>query len=517
MSELIGNMPESNLQDHKSGTGLHAQHRRQTAIRGIVATILVALLALAFAGGSIIQLSQTPSSFVPSFSVSPTASDSSTWYCAIPDLSSLPGVSVALTLVNVSKFRQHATITVASALGKRTSTLVSLNPGSTDAVAGKFANAGKVGVTVDFSGGGDFAAYSISGQNTQAQGFCQPSPGPTWTVQALSTLGSSDGVISIYNPFSTDSIIDINLISPGGVQAPAPLQAVVVGAYQSISVDLSDWVQNQPTIGMSIQTRLGRVVPGGIEMRSDTKANGVSAAVISPEIFSSYTFPLLGQSINQSVSIDLYNYSPNQANVEITLQELKGSVASTLIDKGKANDLVSSFAETVPGNSSLSIPLKSIASVPVGAFFSMVVRDTGFVLPVVTLVGSAVGPSGGYFTESGQGASWPSWLSVLFANPGATELNKLAVVYVSSRPGAPALLERDFLNGTKAQLGPDSIDAQAGLAISGSRTAVDVFPTVDPGGFPSTFVLRSSSYAMVGIAFVQADGSLVPVDTIATD
>ncbi len=510
-------MTNTNLAPESAAVPTSKHHRNQSLIRGIIGGALALTLLGSLAVGPIFSLSQTTSSFSPSFSISPIASDSSTWYCSVPSLTSLPGVSVGIKLANGSKFKQTASVAISSSVGLRTLQKRILSPGVIDTIALPSSSSGAVGVSIEFSGGGDFAAYEITGQSTNSQGFCQPSPGPTWTLQAISTLGSSDGVISLFNPFPSDSIVDINLISTDGISSPAPLQALVLAGRQSISIDIANWLQNQSSIGVSIQTRVGRVVPGGIELRSDSKATGVAPVVISPEIFNAYTFPLLGQSINQSVNLDLYNYSTNEVKVTVQLQELNVVSTTSTTEETKSDDATSSFVEQVPAQSSLSIPLKSITSIPVGTFFSLTVRDSGLVLPVVTLSGSDSGPTTGYFPEAGNGTSWPSWLSVLFANPVQSMLGKIAVVYESRSNGSPGLFVRNFYNGTRPLVGADGIDGQAGLALSGSKTSVNVFGTSNPGGFPSAFALRSSTYAVLGVAYVMPDGSLIPVHSIATD
>lgn len=493
---------------------------KQSLLRAAIAVVLGAILVFTMTYDVVSGSTQMDRSFAPSFSVSPTASDSSTWYCSVPKLSDFPGLSVSLKLVNGSKFRQRATIMMTNSVGSRVVQRNELVPGGIKSIALQDSTSGPIGVTVDFSGGGDFVAYSLNAPTSNAQGFCQPSPGPTWTIQGLSTSQTSRGIISIYNPFRSDSIIDISLISPSGISSPGPLQAVVLRGLQSISVNISSWLQNQGTIGVRIQARFGRIVPGGIENRADSSAIGVAVAAVSPEVFPTYNFPLLSQSTNQSATLELYNYSTIQARVVVSLRDLTSRLSDNEVQttkKRKFHDAPSTFVEEVPPLSSISIPLKSIASIPVGTFFSLLVKDTSEVSSVITFAGSASGPAEGFFIETGDGVQWPSWLSVLFENPTGANFNSVAVAYQSKQSGKPALFLREFLNGTSAAIGADGIDGQAGLALSGSRTAVRILSTDDPGGFPSVFLLRSSTYASIGVAYVTPDGSLIPVPSIATD
>ena len=505
------------------------KYRRGAVLVGLVLAFLLAA-NLDIAGGQNGDIGV----FVPPFSISPTSSDSSTWYCSAPSLNANSASVLTLELTNNSGHRQTAQIKFDQANGTVKMLHRALAPKSNMAIPVTARGTGGLGIGIDFSGGGDIAGLTLSGTLGYSQEFCQPSPGPTWLVQGLGTGGSSSGKISIYNPFGTDSIIDLSFLTPDGLEQPGPLQAMVLGPNRSMSVNVMDWVQGQSPISAVIQTRLGRVVPGGLEMRSNPLPSGITFAPTSPETFPIYKFPLLDQTTNQSVVLDLYNFSQNRQIISISTQSfaqnlVPGTATPSTFSSSTSRGLKSSFVEMVPGETAISIPLKTIASVPVGTPFSLLVKGGAQFSAIVTLSGSTAGPDVGLTLEQGSEQEWARWLSVLYSQPTGTDYKSVMIAYVAQKDGVSGLFLRDRLGSATLTETPNSIptpafsngvptvDGQNGVTLSTSRKMVNVYPTLSSGTSPIAYSLTASSDALVAVAFVGSDGSIVPFSSIPMD
>ena len=483
------------------------KRRTPEVVVALIVFLLVVLTAV-FNVASGRQVLRT--NFVPSLSVSPVAADSSTWYCVLPPSDLLKGDSVDVYLINGSKYRQSVTVETYRGGSSASTVNLSLASASSQSVSEQLQAKGSIGVTAFFTGGADLVVARLSGSFGSSETFCHPSPGPNWIVQGFSTEGNSDGYLQIFNPFSSDAIVDVTFMTPSGPSAPGPLQAVVLAAHQSMSVKISDWFQGTSGIGATVSTRIGRVLSGGVEVRSDTHSTGTSFILASPETFSQMQFPLLTQTANQSAILRLINVTNTNSTVTVKVTDLSSS-------SKQSKRISTSFQEQIPAYSTISVPLKAAPGVPVGSFFSLAVKSTSQIGSSIELVGSALGPLLGFSLVSGVGTFWPGWISVLTSPPFTSTYKQVAVSYQSSLRNSTALLSKLFVNG-KSPLSTDTgIDSVAGVSLSSGSNSFSVLPTDNSTGFPDLFEIHASSPSLVAIAYIQSDGSMVPVPSIALD
>ncbi|MDA8196075.1 MAG: DUF5719 family protein [Actinomycetota bacterium] len=477
----------------------------------VIVAAIVFLLALSTFVFNIVSGRQAPkTNFVPSLSVSPVAADSSTWYCTLPPSGLLKGDSVDVYLINGSKYRQSVTVESYRSGASPSTVSLNLSSASSQSVTEKLQPNRPTGVTAFFTGGADLVMARLSGSFGSTETFCHPSPGPNWIVQGFSTEGNSDGYLQVFNPFGSDAIVDVTFMTPSGPNAPGPLQAVVLAAHQSMSVKISDWFQGVSTIGATVSTRIGRVVTGGVEVRSDTHSTGTSFILASPETFSQTLYPLLTQTANQSAILHLINVTNSDSSVLVNVTDLSSS-------NRQSKRTVTSFKEQVPAYSTISVPLKAAPGVPVGSFFSLDVKSNSQIASSVELVGSTLGPLLGFSLVSGVGTFWPSWISVLTTPPFTSSYKQVAVNYQSKRKNSTALISKLFVNGANPLPTDTGIDSVAGVSLNTRSDSFSVLPTDNSTGFPDLFVAHSSSASVMALAYIQSDGSMVPIPSIALD
>ena len=483
--------------------------------------LVAALLTVALIAAATVDLGHGPAGpstlFAPAFSVSPASSDSSTWYCAVPRLDKAPGVSIELELTNLTVRAQRAAIDFYAANGTDVHKSVSVAAASNRQVALSLPADKPGGVEIAFPGGGNVVGLMATGTQGYSQLLCQPSPGPQWLVEGMSTLGNSTGGLAVFNPFAADAIVDISFLTPSGFQQPGPLQAIVLKGHSTTEVYLPDWLQGVDPIAAQVTTRIGRVVAGAIEVRSDSAASGVVLPPVSAEIFSNYVFPLLSETTNQAVTLQLYNLSDTQQNATISIRPLASTGAesptttqasATTVEAGSPR-----FKESVPAQGTLGIPLKTIASVPIGTPFSMHV--SGGVVALVVVKGSTAGPLAGLFEVPGVKIAWHRWLELAYGPPSGLAGNQVAMVVGSAANRGSGLVET-FYFGRKvsptAQL--KGIDSTAGVPFVIDRTKVQVYASSFPGGLPAAFTISTSDSTVAAMALIGADGSLTPFSQI---
>ncbi len=484
--------------------------------------MVAAVLALALVAAATVNLGRGPAGpnvlFAPAFSVSPQNSDSSTWYCTVPRLDKVPGVSIGLELTNLSPRAQRASVDFYSGNGKDLHKAYSVPAGTNLPVTLELPASKPGGVEVTFPGGGNVVGMVATGSQGYSQLLCQPSPGPQWLVEGMSTQGSSTAALAVFNPFGADAIVDIAFLTPSGLQQPGPLQAIVVGGHSTTEVYLPNWLQGVGPIAAQVTTRIGRVVAGAVEVRSDPSATGVVLVPVSAEIFSGYDFPLLSVTANQGVTLQLYNLSGTEqtANVSISTLSSVGGVSATTTTTAVPSTTLqvgsSRFKESVPAQGTMSIPLKTIASVPIGTPFSMHV--SGGVVAMVVAKGSSAGPLVGLFEEPGVKLSWHRWLELLYGPSAAEAGSQVAMVVGSGGKRGSGLVEPFYFvhHALSAQL--SGIDSVAGVPFVVDSSQVQVFPSEFPGGLPVAFTISTSRDTVPAMALIGSDGSLTPFSQI---
>lgn len=250
-------------------------------------------------------------------SVSPLSSDSSSWYCSwyLPGKGGLSSVSVLLA--NTSSNELTATVSNYSGNTKQSRSLKipahsflrypetvipALQSGSVSFIA---------------NGGGTVAEIEVSGQLGSGVAPCNSSPSANWVAIGPNTQGGSSSGISIFNPFGQNAVVDMSLNSTSQHFSPGALQGMVIAPYSSKQIDLAQFFPGHTHIAVSVSTRIGRVVVGGIVAQNDNGYFGLAASATFPAPASQWGFPLGELSENQNQEILIYN--PNSYKVKVGL------------------------------------------------------------------------------------------------------------------------------------------------------------------------------------------------------
>lgn len=124
-------------------------------------------------------------------------------------------------------------------------------------------------------------------------GPCTNQPSPTWYVPGMSTAGGATARLYLSNPFGVDASVSVSFMTGTGPVAPILLENVSIPARDIVSVNLNDHVPREADVGVSVQSRSGRVVVEGVQYLNAAIGNvdAVSLVRASQELAETWTVP----------------------------------------------------------------------------------------------------------------------------------------------------------------------------------------------------------------------------------
>lgn len=251
-------------------------------------------------------------------SVSPLASDSSSWYCNwyLPGQGGVTQASVLLANTSAKQLNAKVKIYSGKTEVKRRieipahSFLKYPQPVTPTVQSGS--------MSFIANGGGTVAEIEVAGPSGNTVSPCNSSPSAKWVALGTNTLTGSDSGISIFNPFGQDAVIDVTMSSSTQDFSPGALKGIVIAPHRAKLINVSQYFPGQSHVAVSVSTRIGRVVVDGLIQRDDKGNTGLSAFATFPATASTWRFPVGELSANQNQEITVYN--PNPYNVTAIAQ-----------------------------------------------------------------------------------------------------------------------------------------------------------------------------------------------------
>ncbi len=369
-------------------------------------------------------------------SVSPLRSDSSSWYCNwyLPGNGGLSKVDILLA--NTSS--KALTATLKSYTAKSVQSRVITVPPHSFLRYPETVSPNDQSGAVSFvaNGGGTVAEIEMSGPSGSAVAPCNSSPSAHWVALGSNTLTGSESGISIFNPFGQDAVVDVALSSTSQQFAPGSLQGMVISPHSSSVVNLTPYFSGRSHVVVSVSTRIGRVVLGGVVARNDKGNVGLSAMATFPATASQWSFPVGQLSTNQNQEIVVYNPNTFQVAVHLkfTYLSLKkvntssttsttASVPSTLASNGTVSNqtptkvqqaVEKGLSRKVAGNSIAVISIKAQTAIVDGqSYKSDLTVEHGFgVVAADEFIGSASSPNVRYQVVGGTPLTTQHWIAL---------------------------------------------------------------------------------------------------------
>jgi hypothetical protein len=335
-----------------------------------VAAIVVGLIAADRAGHSFSPSIRGAARPVSGPSVPPADAISSTWFCA--EGTSSPGGRADETIIVANLARKPVTATITVLTGSdhtpvsrsvRVDTLAQRRV----VVSSIIADA-EPGVVVEVPSGSVAVEHELQRGSATTLGACARQSATSWYFAAGDTGRGAEDWVALFNPFGDDAIVDLTFLTPDGVQAPGPAQALVVPRRSRVSVPVHDLVRRESPLAIQVHARTGRVVAEQSLRYDGTDGRlGIATALGATGLASRWTIPTgVGD-------------AGTTANVAIANFENRGTTVNVGVTLDGSQSLPRQRV-TVPSMAVVQVGLSQ--RVPPGSGFSVTV-DAGHRTPVV--------------------------------------------------------------------------------------------------------------------------------------
>jgi len=407
-------------------------------------------------------------------SLAPASALSSTWFC--PATSSVAnGLADGLVVIaNPADVPLTGTATLFPSGG--TSRTVAVQVAAQSRISlrpGNYVKSSYTATVVQLDGPTGAVEQQIRGSLGESTSPCATSASDHWYFAAGSTDRTDQMLLSLFNPFPGDAVVDLDFSTDIGPARPADLQGLVVPGQGVVVVNIGDHVRRRQVISTSVSVRSGRIVVDRIQIRApaspvapaptSTSARatnragpasapstpiGVTLTLGVPAPGRYWVFPDGVTAPGVDERYEFYNPGDGEAHVSLTL----------VLDRGSADP----FDLTVPAHARLTLVVNGESRIPPGIAHAGVVQSSNGVGVVVERVISAGPPSShlGISDLTGSPVASPHWVFAAGAankvqdewlvayNPGHTPAHLSVMAYVSGQP-----LVVDGLQGVEIQPG----------------------------------------------------------------
>jgi hypothetical protein len=416
-----------------------------------------------------------------------------------------------LIIANPTASDQTATVTVVASRGvsPAPSSLV-IPAGSRRSVSEVLATAGAwAAATVTLDGGGGAVEQQLSGPLGTEVSPCATAGSTSWYLPSGTTLRDADEVVSLYNPYPADAIVDLSFVTDQGPEDPDDFQAILVPGGSVVPVDLASHLRRRITIATSVSVRTGRVVawkteivtppaPGtpifgepGLGALADPApaVGGVSSTLGAASLGKTWYWPdgVAGGGVVEQYVV--YNPGPTTATMRLTLTLDPGGTESFPIIVGAQSVSTVSTSQQirVPAGIAHNAVLTSTNGVPVVAERTVTATSPSTRNGIGELIGAPVAARRWVLAAGSPGSSSDEWIELLnpsgssvratIASSGAAGLTPLAGLSgLIVAPGGRVAVHLTGTGAGAAASGPLTVTATGGVVVER-----DLYGSARPG------------------------------------
>lgn len=303
------------------------------------------------------------------------------------------------------------------------------------------------------------------------EGPCPAEPARSWVVPGVATAGGAAATLHLANPTEAAASLSVTFTTPDGPVAPTRLANLAVSAHERVSVDLNEFVPEEPDLGVVVTTRAGRVV-AEVTQTLEAAVGGVDGRALVPAETTPrtvWTIPWVSAAEDGAPWVWVTNPSDEPTDVRLVLHTEDGPVVppdagvSLPPDTTQRIDLRGALADV----GTAAVTVRSAADVPIvasGAVLRSVPDDAvrgGFTVVQGLAATDAVSAA-----QSAVGASGRERVLAL-ANPGEQDAT-VSVRVVGSSAAATTTVTEDLVLGagssTQLPLGA-ALPSEGGFAV----------------------------------------------------
>lgn len=388
---------------------------------------LLVLIAALLAGGGVLDRQKSRPVPAAAARLEPKAASAralaSTWYCTGGSSTGTGSADATVLVANAGSRPLRGAVVIVPNVGEPREVAVDVPAaGQVQIRTQSVVNAPFVSVFVELDGGQAVAELAVTGPLGFSVTPCASSASRRWYFAEGSTTKDATEIVSVFNPFPEDAIVDFAFGTEEGRVSPEALSGLVVPGRGMLSVNVGEHVHRRQVVAATVSARVGRVVAGRLQTFDGTAGRkGLSLALGAPEAGRTWYFPegLVADGLTERYQI--FNPFRSEAVVDVEFA----------LEKGEAEPL----QLRVPPQSRLTVTANEENRIPKGVAHAAVVRVTGGegVIAERTVDSAAPAAHAGVAWTLGAGRPSKVWafaaggadetvdetISVL--NPGATE------------------------------------------------------------------------------------------------
>jgi hypothetical protein len=264
-----------------------------------------------------------------------------------------------------------------------------------------------VAALVQLDGGGVGAEHSVSGPHGFGVGPCATAASSTWYFAEGSTLRDDLMLLTLFNPFPDDAIVDLSFTTDQGRAEPGDFQGIVIPGRGMRLVNVADHLRRREAVAVTVAARRGRLVADRIQARGANGRKGLTISLGATAPHTEWLFPdgVVADGVVERFHV--YNPTRDEAVVDVELNADEGAVEP--------------FQLRVPPRQRVTLNLAEESRVPRNVGYSVAVRSLNEVPVVVERTADAAAPSprSGIADTMGVRTTARNWL---LADGAATEV-----------------------------------------------------------------------------------------------
>jgi Family of unknown function (DUF5719) len=327
-------------------------------------------------------------------------SRSSAWFCtgvtAAPDAAANGTVVVA----NAGNRALNGTVTVVPSEGDTKQVNLSVMAhGRTAVKLTDVLNAPYASALVELDGGQAAVEVDATGPLGESVSPCASAASTTWYLAEGVTTKDAAEVITLFNPFPEDAVVDMVFTTEEGEVTPQALTGLSVKGQGMTAINVGDNVERREAVSARITARAGRLIAGRLQTFDGSNGRkGMAVNLAAPAPGDVWYFPEGYLADGLTERYQLFNPTAKEAKAELDLT----------LEQGSAEPIVL----TVPPESRVTMTANDEARIPKSVAHAVTVRSTNGVPLVAERTIDATTPNtrSGLAITLGAPVPAPQWI-----------------------------------------------------------------------------------------------------------
>jgi hypothetical protein len=288
----------------------------------------------------------------------------------------------------------------------------------TDVLTAEYASA-----VVELDGGEAVVELTGAGSLGETVTPCASNAATTWFFAEGVTTRDASEVVSLFNPFPEDAVVDMVFTTEEGQVTPQALTGLSVRGYGLTAINLGEHVQRRESVATHITARAGRLVATRLQTfdgSAGRKGMALTLGAAAPGDVWYFPQGFLAEGISERYQV--FNPHPAEATVSVELA----------LEQGQAEPI----ELTISPEARVTLTAADEARIPKSVAHAVTVRSTNGVTVVAERTTEAASPA----TRSGvaitMGARVPALRSVVAAGQSDESGDAWLIVQNPSERGA---------------------------------------------------------------------------------